>query len=186
MLVFFFQSPLSIYHISHQMSTAISSLTKNYISETIYQLFYQVVCLYQNLTIKIITSTPTFTRHIYTRQPTLFLCVCIIILIVSSLPLFVCLRVQRAGLFISYRNTGFVGQCDETNITYCILGYRVYRTIIIIKIVTSNTSDSSTVGAGINSMASTRYSNNLQLYTNNKKYSKEFSKKDCNSVFVVL
>ena len=69
---------------------------------------------------------------------------------------------------------------------YFILGYRVYRIIIIIKIVTSNTSDSSAVGAGIKSITSTRYSNNLWLYTHNKKYSKEFSKKDCNSVFVVL
>ena len=81
------------------------------------------------------------------------------------------------GLWVSVMKPVFV---------YFILGYRVYRTIIIIKIVTSNTSDSSAVGAGINSMASTRYSNNLWLYTHNKKYSKEFSKKACNSVFVVL
>lgn len=32
--MFTFQSPLPLYHISHQMSTAISNLTKNYISET--------------------------------------------------------------------------------------------------------------------------------------------------------
>ena len=120
MLVFSFQSPLPLYHTSHQMSTAISSLTKNYISETIYQLPYQVVCLYQNLTIKIIASTPTSTRHIYTRQPTLF-CACIY---VASSTLFLCvcnyfnsqltpafLCVQIAGM-----HTGFVGQCDETSI----------------------------------------------------------------------
>ena len=132
MLVFFFQSPLPIYHTSHQMSTAISSLTKNYISETIYQLSYQVVCIYQNLTIKIIThipllhvthtpDSPLYFVCVYMQPaPTLFLCVCVIILIVSSLPLFVC--VQRAGI-----HTGFVGQCDETSISYCILGYRIYR-----------------------------------------------------------
>ena len=65
------------------------------------------------------------------------------ILIVSSLPLFVCLRVK------CWMHTGFVGQCDETSIPYFILGYRVYRITIIIKIVTSNTSDSSDVGAEI-------------------------------------
>ena len=65
--ILFFQSPLPIYHTSHQMSTAISGLTKNYISETIYQLSYYIVCLYQNLTIKIINVTPTSTRYIYTR-----------------------------------------------------------------------------------------------------------------------
>ena len=85
-----------------------------------------------------------------------------------------------------YIHTGFVGQCDETSIVYCILGYRVYRIIIIILIVTSNTSDSSAVGAGIKCIASTRYSNNLLLYTHNKKYSEEFSKKTCNSVLIVL
>lgn len=34
-------------------------------------------------------------------------------------------------------HTGFVGQCDETSITYCILGYRVYRIGIIILIVSA-------------------------------------------------
>ena len=186
LLVFSFQSPLPIYHTSHQMSTVIFILSQNRdfrLHFCYYQLSYQVVYLYQNLTIKIITHTPllhvTYTPDsplyfvcVYMQPaPTLFLCVCVIILIVSSLPLFVCLRVK------CLMHTGFVGQCDETSIPYCILGYRVYRIIITILIVTSNTSDSSAVGAGIKCMASTRFSNNLQLYTHNKKYSKEFSKK---------
>ena len=73
-------------------------------------------------------SYPTSTRHIYTRQPTLFLCVCNYFN--SQLtPRFLC--AQIAGM-----HTGFVGQCDETSIAYCILGYRVYRIGITIKIIT--------------------------------------------------
>lgn len=114
LLVFSFQSPLSLYHTSHQMSTVIFILSQNRdfrLHFCYYQLSYQVVYLYQNLTIKIITHTPllhvTYTPDsppyfvcVYMQPaPTLFLCVCVIILIVSSLPLFVC--VQNAGLFIS-------------------------------------------------------------------------------------
>lgn len=165
MFVFFFQSPLPIYHISHQMSTAISSLTKNYISETIFQLSYYIICLYQNLTIKIITSTPTSTRHTYTRQPTLF-CVCMSGLnyFNSQLTPAFCVRRELGLIYIpTWMHTGFVGQCDETSI------YLLYTRIQGLQ-DWNNYFNSQC-------MASTRYSNNLLLYTHNKKYSKEFSKK---------
>ena len=88
LLVFSFQSPLPIYHTSHQMSTVIFILSQNrdfrlhFLSQNrdfrlhfcYYQLSYQVVYLYQNLTIKIITHTPLL--HVtYTPDSPLYFCV---------------------------------------------------------------------------------------------------------------
>ena len=55
------------------------------------------------------------------------------ILIVSSLPLFVC--ACRAGLFIY--TLGLWVSMMKPAFAYCILGYRVYRIIIIILIVSA-------------------------------------------------
>lgn len=82
LFLFTFQSPLSLYHILQQMSTAISNLTENYISETVFHfvtkswfrtslLLLPIILLgytyipefnYQNN-----YYTPTFPRRIYTR-----------------------------------------------------------------------------------------------------------------------
>lgn len=76
----------------------------------------------------------TSTRHIYTRQPTLF-CVCMSGLnyFNSQLAPAFCVCVCRAGLFICI--LGLWVSVMKLVFVYFILGYRVYRIIITIKII---------------------------------------------------
>ena len=82
----------------------------------IYQIAHFILCVYPR---KQDSCVRRMQGYICSQLQLIFVHVYLdlIILIVSSLPLFVCLRVQRAGLNLhTYRNAGFMGQCDETSI----------------------------------------------------------------------
>ena len=135
--LFTFQNPLLLYHILHQMSTVISNLTKNYISET-----YHPTRLYSYTRIIFLKS-----YYFLHAQPTLFLCVyprkqdsCVRRMrgYVQSAPAFSCVPVciflkswafyvctPKAGLkiYVTYWDCGFI----IPEYYYYILGYRVYR-----------------------------------------------------------
>lgn len=72
----------------------------NFYTSHIHQISHFILCVYPR---KQDSCVRRMQGYIYVASPTSFLCVCVIILIVSSLPLFVCLRVE------CWVHTGFVG-----------------------------------------------------------------------------